>query len=136
MQIHPLHICPHCRTVGKPSVLFLGCKEAASMNVIAQIQSSTSTHFHFLLVFLLFLTAVFNTIINKQVSYLIPNHYWSCQSKSRQTGSPAFRKYCSDKAPMTNWNCGKDSIPQTVFQCHALQAQDGHRLLAVLGENR
>lgn len=77
------------------------------------------------------------TVINKQVSYCKHNYYWGCQCRSRQIGSSAFRKYHSDKAPMTVWNCGQDSIPKHC-SCvmHCKHRTEGHHLSAMLREKK
>lgn len=77
------------------------------------------------------------TVVNKQVSYCKRNQYWSCQCKSRQTGLSAFRKYHSDKEPITVRRCGQDSIPRhcsyVILRKHTM---GGHHLLEMLGEKK
>lgn len=108
VSIHPLHTCPHCR---KTCRLFPGL-QGNHMH-----ECTTSTYFSFPLIFVMFLKAIFNTIISKEVIYHSPNHYWSCQGRSTQTGSSAFRKYCCVRAPVTNWNCGKDKQCSSIMLC-------------------
>lgn len=82
----------------------LGCEEGTHMNV----QSAISTRISFLLIFVMFPTAILNTIISEAVVYHSPITTGARQCRSTQTGSSAFRKYHCDKAPETNWNSGKD----------------------------
>lgn len=105
------------KAAGKPPGFFLGCKELAwtlymhdctkyNLNTLfSPTDICNVSHCHF------------NTIISEELPTTVLITTGACQCRSTQRDSSAFRKNHCDKAPVTNWNCGKDKHCSSIMLC-------------------
>lgn len=81
------------------------------------VQSITWTHFSLPLIFAMFLIAILTQLLVRKLPTTVLITTGACQCRSTQRDSSAFRKNHCDKAPVTNWNCGKDKHCSSIMLC-------------------